>query len=103
MVVLLFLFLSNFDSPTLGLGCFEGLMGPVLRKSESLKPECGAEEVERPMEEAKEATSDFRRSSSCVGSGFFDFEIAIVVSNERTERSFLLCWSGGEFLCTTRV
>lgn len=80
-----FLFLPSFDSSTLDFGCFEvgallgGLIGPVFRKSESLKPELGAE-VARPMEEAKEATSDFRRSSSCVvGSGFLDFEIAIVV------------------------
>ena len=53
-----------------------GLRGPVLRKSESLKPEeeDGREE-ERPREEAKEATSDLIASmSSGIFEGFLDFD-----------------------------
>lgn len=57
------------------------MKGPFLRKSESLKPELGerAGAEERPMEEAKEATSYLRASMSSSGfGGFLDLEIAIL-------------------------
>jgi hypothetical protein len=52
--------------------------GLVLRKSESLKPELGWE-VDKPREEAKEATSDWRRlMSSTFLEGLSEFDFAIV-------------------------
>lgn len=56
---------------------FRGLFGLVLRKSTSLKPEWDWE-VDKPREEAKEATSDLRRSMSSAfidGLSVFDFPI----------------------------
>lgn len=61
-----------------GFGVLVGLRGPDLRKSESSKLDLGREEEERPIEDAKEATSDLMRSVSL---GFRDlgaFEIAIL-------------------------
>lgn len=48
-----------------------------MRKSESSKPEEGAPEVDRPMEEANEATSDLRASTSYEDLPL-DFLLAIV-------------------------
>lgn len=59
--------------------CFFGL---VLRKSTSLKPEESVWEVDKPSEEAKEATSDLRRlMSSVFVKGLLDFDFAAIVAD----------------------
>jgi hypothetical protein len=71
--VLFFGFWVFWDVVFSGVFC-----GLVLRKSESLKPELGWE-VDKPREEAKEATSDWRRlMSSTFLEGLSEFDFAIV-------------------------
>lgn len=75
-----------------GFGVLGSFSGPDLRKSESLKPGLVKEEEERPIEDAKEATSDLMRSMSLGISDFrvFEwdfgaFEIAIFRDRESSE------------------
>jgi hypothetical protein len=71
--VLFFGFWVLWDVVLSGVFC-----GLVLRKSTSLKPELGWE-VDKPREEAKEATSDWRRlMSSTFFEGLSEFDFAIV-------------------------